>query len=219
MGIVLPMWLYSQTPRIDSLRIRLPFLKDSARIDCMNELCFQFFDRAMKDSAESYAASAYREAESLRYFHGMAKVLSHQGAMQTYFYSNFAGGEQLNRASLAAYQKTGNKEGLAATYSQLSFSCFAQTKYDEALQYSTEAYLLYRKARDTAGMLGTLDLNTQVYLKRGEFDKGFNTAQTALQMSTRMGDSVLIKSVLLGLGTLCMGIEDYPLALNYYRQV
>jgi len=94
-GIVLPMWLCSQTPHIDSLRIRLPFLKDSARIDCLNELCFQFFDQAIRDSAESYAASAYREAEVLRYFHGIARVLSHQGAMQTYFYSNFAGGEQL----------------------------------------------------------------------------------------------------------------------------
>ena len=218
-GIALPIWLYGQTLRIDSLRSRLPFLKDSARIDCMNELSLQFFEQALKDSAEWYAASAYKEAVLHQYFHGMAAALSSQGSMQTYFYGNLVGGEKLDRAAIGLYGKTGNKSGLAAAYSHLSFVCFAQTKYDEALRYTDESYSCYKKSLDTSGMLGVLELMTQIYLKRGEFDKGFNTAQTALQISTRKGDSVEIKNCLLGLGTLCMGIEEYSLALNYYRCV
>lgn len=218
-GIVLPIWLYGQTQRIDSLRIMLPFLADSARIDCMNELALQFFDQALKDSAECYAALAYEEAVLHKYFHGMAVALSSQGSMETYFSSNLVGGEKLDRAAIGLYQKTGNKSGLAATYGHLAFVCFAQTKYDEALRYTDASYSYYKKSLDTSGILGALELMTQIYLKRGEFDKGFNTAQTALQISTKMGDSVEIKGCLLGLGTLCMGIEDYPLALNYYRSV
>jgi len=218
-AIVLPVWLFGQTARIDRLRAELPMLKDSARIDSMNVLSGQFFQLSMKDQAEGYAASAYGEAGALRYFHGMAAALSRQAAMRTFFYSDFAGGERLNRAALGWYQKTGNKAGLAATYGQLSFVCFAQTQYDEALRYSDKSFALCKQSRDTSGMLSALELNTQVYLKRGEFDWGFNAAQLALQISTRLGDSVEIKSVLLGLGTLCMAIEDYPLALNYYRAV
>jgi tetratricopeptide (TPR) repeat protein len=202
--VLLPVWFYGQ---------------DSARIDSMNALSSQYIERSMKDSAELYATAAYNASESLRYFHGMAESLSRQGAMQTYFYSNLVSGERLDRAAIGFFQRTGNKGGLAATYCHLSFVCFSQGKYDEALKYSEECFALYKRSLDTSGMVNTLNLITQVYLKRGEFDKGFNTAQTALQISTRRGDSTEIKGCLLGLGTLCMGIEDYPLALNYYRAV
>lgn len=218
-GIVLPMWLYGQTPRIDNLRRVLTHLKDSARIDSLNALSLQYLEQSMKDSSERYANVAYNESKSLHYFHGMAESLSRQGNLQTYFYGNLIGAEKLDRASIGLFQKTDNEGGRASTYCHLSFVCFAQSKYDEALKYSNECYLLYKKSLDTSGMLSILNLITQIYLKRGEFDKGFNAAQGALQISKRIGDAVEIKGCLLGLGTLCMGIEDYRLALNYYRSV
>ena len=177
----------------------------------------QFLELSLKDSAETYAASAYKEAASRRYFHGMAKALSSQATIQSYFYSNFVRAEKLDRAALDVYEKTGNKEGLTATYSHLSFVLFAQSNYDAALRYSDSAFALSMGKRDTFGMINAFSVNTQIYLKRGEFDKGFNAQQAALQLSMRHGDSVQIRGCLLGLGSLCMGIEDYPLALNYYR--
>lgn len=219
LGFFLPIWLYSQTPRIDNLRKELSCLKDSARIDSMNELSLQFIEQSMKDSAEYYARSAYNASQSLQYIHGMAESIFRQGNMQTYFYSKLVRAEELDRAAIGLYQKTGNKGGLAPTFGHLAFVCFAQSKYDEALYYTDECYSLYKKSLDTIGMLNILELITQVYLKRGEFDKGFNTAQAALQISMLIGDSAEIKGCWLGLGSLCMGIEDYPLALNYYRSV
>ena len=68
-------------------------------------------------------------------------------------------------------------------------------------------------------MLDILQLITQIHLKRGEFDKGFDAGQMALQLSMRIGNQTDIKGCLLGLGSVCMGIEDYNLALNYYRSV
>ncbi|HXB91593.1 MAG TPA: histidine kinase [Puia sp.] len=171
----------------------------------------------MKDSAEKYAAAAYKEADQQKYLHGMAEALSQQANMATFFYSNFVGAEKLNRASVDLYRRTGNKRGLAATYSHLAYVCFSQTKYDEALQYTNDYYTLYKASLDTSGMLDALALFTQIYLKRGEFDKGFNTAQTAQQISSKTGDSMEIKFCFLDLGSLCMGIEDYPLALSYYQ--
>jgi tetratricopeptide (TPR) repeat protein len=218
-SFLLPVWLFSQTPRIDNLRKILTHLKDSARIDSMNKLSLLFIEQPMKDSAEYYAISAYNQAATILYFHGMAESLSLQGTIKTRFYGNFVEAEKLDKESIGLYQKTWNQSGLADTYGHLSFACFSQSKYDEALKISMECYSINKNNQDEAGMLDILQLITQIHLKRGEFDRGFDVAQNALEISTRRGDQTGIKNCLLGLGTVCMGIEDYSLALNYYRIV
>jgi tetratricopeptide (TPR) repeat protein len=218
-SFLLPAWLFGQTPHIDHLRKILPLLKDSARIDSMNELSLQYIGQSVKDSAAYYATAAYKESGLLHYIHGMAESLSLQGNMETYFYGNFIEAERLDKESVELYEKSGNKAGLAATYSRLAFACFSQSKYDEALKYSDECYTLCKKSLDESGMSDILQLITQIHLKRGEFDLGFDAGQAALQISIRQGDRGEIKGCLLGLGTLCMGIEDYSLALSYYRSV
>ena len=54
----------------------------------MNELSLKYIEQSVKDSAEYYATTAYNEAKSRNYVHGMAESLSRQGNMQTYFYGN-----------------------------------------------------------------------------------------------------------------------------------
>jgi Histidine kinase len=218
-SFLLPLGLFSQTPRIDNLRKVLPLLKDSARIDSMNALSLQYIEQSVKDSADYYATTSYNESKLLHYIHGMAESLSRQGYMKTYFYGNLIEAEKLCKASIGLYQKTANKTGLALTCDHLAFVCFGQSKYDEALKYSDESYTLYKKDLDELGMIDILGLITQIHLKRGEFDKGFDTGQMALQLSIHSGVRTEINGCLLGLGTLCMGIEDYALALNYYRPV
>ena len=217
--LLLPAWLFGQTARITHLCKILPLLKDSARIDSLNELSRQYTDQSMEDPAAYYAAAAYKESRSLPYIHGMAESLTSQGNMKTRFYDNFIEAEKLLKASVEMYQKTGNKAGLASTYNHLAFVCFSQSKYDAALKYSDESYALCERNKDEFGMTDILQLITQIHLKRGEFDLGFDAGQTALQVSIRWGDREAIKGSLLGLGTLCMGIEDYSLALSYYRSV
>ena len=185
----------------------------------MNALSALYIEKSMKDSAEFYAAKAYNQSLALHYIHGLAESLSLQGNMKTYFYENLPEAEKLDKESIWLYRKTGNKAGLATAYDHLAFVCFSQSKYDEALKYSDEGNELYRKEGDENGMLDIMQLITQIHLKRGEFDKGFNSGQMALQLSIRIGDEVDIKGCLLGLGSVCMGIEDYYLALNYYRSV
>ncbi len=218
-SFLLPLWLFSQSPRIDNLRKILPLLKDSARIDSMNALSQLFIEQSVKDSAEYYAISAYNMSAALHYIHGLAESISRQSNIKTFFYGNLPGAEILDKESIGLYQKSANKAGLAATYDHLAFVSFGQSKYDDALKFADESYALYKKNLDELGMMDILCLITQIHLKRGEFDKGFDTGQLALQLSTHIGVRTEINGCLLGLGTLCMGIEDYSLALNYYRPV
>jgi tetratricopeptide (TPR) repeat protein len=214
---LLPVFLFCQTPHIDSLRKKLTLLKDSARIDCINELGLQFIELSVKDSAAYYEKSAYDQSATLHYNHGLAVSTYLMGTSETHFYNNFTEAEKLGKQSVNYYQKTSNKDGLAANYSQLSFACFSQSRYDEALYYAEECYTLVRKNLDESGMSDILTLITQIHLKRGEFDLGFESAQEALQLALRKGDLTEIHDCQIALGSICMGIEDYPLALDYYR--
>jgi hypothetical protein len=218
-SLLFPAWLFCQTSNIEHLRKIIPLLKDSVRIDSLNELSFQYIQQSVKDSAEYYSGLAYNQSNALHYDHGIAEALSCQGNIKTYFYGNLGQAEILDKASIEWYQKTRNKSGLAPTYDRLAFVCFGQSKYDEALKYSDTCYGLFKQNQDLSGMSGILGLISQIHIKRGEFDKAFDAGQMALQLTTRIGIRAEINGCLLGLGTLCMGIEDYALALNYYRSV
>jgi tetratricopeptide (TPR) repeat protein len=185
----------------------------------MNALSQHFIDQSMQDSATYYAFEAYQESESIHYIHGMALSLSLQGNMKTFFEGNLVEAEKLDRESVSLYLKTLKKAGLVQTYSHLAFVCFGQSKYDEALKYTNQSYDMCRKEGDERGITGILEMITQIHLKRGEFDKAFDAAQLALQRSIHNGVRADINGCLLGLGSVCMEIEDYSLALNYYRSV
>jgi tetratricopeptide (TPR) repeat protein len=215
--LIMPCWLFGQTVQIENLRKALPKLKDSARIDSMNELSLQYINMELKDSAEYYASKAYVESRALNYIHGEAVSRSHQAKIKTQFHADFVEAENLYREAVSLFDKTNNKRSLADTYGQLGFACFVQGKYDEALDVAQEGYRLYKKNLDVLGQADILGMITQVYLKRGEFDKGFDAAREVLQLRTSLHIQSEIKGSLLNFGSLCMGIEDYPLALDYYR--
>ncbi len=217
LGIFLPVFLFGQTPHIDSLKRILPGLKDSARIDCLNELGLQYIERSIKDSAEYYTDSAYELSNKLQYIHGLAVSLSHMGISKIHFYNNFNEAEKLEKESVDYFERTGNKSELASTYSQLSFACFSQSRYDEALKYAEECYTLDKKNQYESGMSDILTLISQIHLKRGEFDLAFESAQEALQLAIHKGDKLQLHGCQICLGSICMAIEDYPQALDYYR--
>jgi tetratricopeptide (TPR) repeat protein len=216
-GFLLPVFLFGQTPQIDSLKRILPLLKDSARIDCMNELGLQYIERSIKDSAEYYNDSAFRLSNQIQYIHGLAVSLLHQGFSKIHFYNNFYEAEKLEKESVDDFERTSNKNELTSTYSQLSFACFSQSRYDEALKYAEECYALDKKNQDESGMSDILTLISQIHLKRGEFDLAFESTQEALQLAIRKGDKLQLQGCHISLGSICMAIEDYPQALDYYR--
>ena len=123
-SLLLPVWLFSQTTRIENLRKSVVFLTDSARIDSMNALSALYIEKSVKDSAEYYATMAYNQSLTLHYIHGLAESLSLQGNMKTYFYGNLPEAEKLDKESIWIYQKTANKAGLAMTYDHLGFVMF-----------------------------------------------------------------------------------------------
>ena len=91
---------FGQRNQVDSLQKILPSLKDTSRIDCMNELSAQYIRLLIRDSAEYFEALAYKESKALGYIHGIAESISNQSGIFEYFDNDLVKSETLARESI-----------------------------------------------------------------------------------------------------------------------
>ena len=208
---------FSQTV-LDSLKKQLPLLRDSMRIDCLNRMSAAYTDNLEKDGAEHTAKLAYEESEKLHYIHGIAMALAEKSLIAWYFYNDFGSMELLARTALGWYEKTNNKEGMDLAYNTLTFSLFSQSKYDEDYSYALEKYENCKKTGDQDGLYDALTTFAVIHYQKGNYDSSFHYYTMAEQLAVDDKNDIWLTSNLFCFGTLYRAIEDYPTALNYYRQ-
>ena len=102
---------FAQTNTIDSLKKILPLLKDTARIDCLNELGSEFSDRywskskyQQTDTALFYTQQAYNESQQLHYLKGIGRALQNMSFIEEE-HGNFKVAEDYTRKALPILQK------------------------------------------------------------------------------------------------------------------
>ncbi|MDQ6763593.1 MAG: histidine kinase [Bacteroidota bacterium] len=204
---------------IDSLRRVLPSLKDTARIDKLNELSSFYIVNDQKDSAEHYATIGYQEAKKLNYIHGMAVYFCCKSQMARHFYDDFVESEALGKESLRWYEQTGNKEGMANTYYFLCAAAFAQSKFEEAIGYSEKRYLNAKQNRNQSEMMSALGYISGIYGQTGDYEKAFLYKQRTYDFFLKAKNKIEISSSLYGIAQLYELTGDYPNALIYFRRV
>lgn len=210
---------YPSSDKTDSLRMCLPAIHDSARVDCLNELSDQYILASNKDSAEYYAATAYNEAKKMNYIHGIAESISRKSRIAKHFYDDFISSESLAKESLFWYGKTTNKKGIEAVYSELGFALFAQSKYDEAFKYAEKELERCKVTGDKSGIVDALATMGLIHFKKGNYDSSFYFYEQIRQIAlTTKNQTWITTGASFGFGTLYRAIEDYATALNYYRQ-
>lgn len=209
---------YPSRDKTDSLKMLLPVIHDSARVDCLNELSDQYILASNKDSAEYYALTAYDEAKKINYIHGLAESFSHQSRIAKHFDDDFIKSESLARESLLWYGKTTNRKDIEKVYEELWYSLFSQSKYDEASMYAEKEYKIYKSNGDESGMADNLESIGVIQFQEGNYDSAFYYSQLSQQVAFKAKNETMLTSILFDFGSLYRSIEDYPTALNYYRQ-
>jgi len=134
---------FAQTKEIDSLKNVLPLLKDTSRIDCLNELSAIYLENTpsyrlennlkIVDTALYYAELAKREAEKINYIHGIADGLSLKSKVAFTKYDNYVEAENLAREAIFLYRKTRNKKKLNRAYHELGRALYAQSYFEKAI--------------------------------------------------------------------------------------
>jgi tetratricopeptide (TPR) repeat protein len=209
----------AQRDKIDSLQKILPSLKDTARIDCMNELSFQYIRLLIRDSSEYFEAASYKESKKLNYINGIAAAISNQAAIVEYFDNDFNKSEALEKESISWYEQTQNKKGIDVVYNNLFFAVFAESKFDQAYQIAEKQFNKGLSDRDTTEMYDKLGDMGVVNFQEGNYDSAFYFYQKAHQLSIAKKDKAWLSDDLKYFGTLFRNIGDYNSALNCYRLI
>src|SRR6266496_3688280 len=219
---------FAQREKIDSLKKVLPSLRDSARVDCLNELCSAYlkvnepirpvpYQNIIGDTAAYYANLAYTEATQINYIHGIAESLSYKGQVED-FSDNFLAEEKFYREAINWYRRTSNKKGLAETHWYLGYSLYAQSLFSEAIKNLDTAYKWSKTTGNARGMYWALSTSGAVYEESGNYEKAFEFYRKGLDMAMQNNDDYFRRWELIKIGSLYWDIEDYKTALKYYRQ-
>ncbi len=126
--------------KTDSLRKLMTVLKDTPRIDCLNEISNAYILAEKKDSAIYFSNLAFNEAKKINYIHGIAVSFSRKCQIAKHFDDDFVQSEMFARQSLNWFNKTTNKKSLDQLYFYLLFNFVAQSKFDEGIYYGKEFY-------------------------------------------------------------------------------
>ncbi len=203
--------------KIDSLKKSLRILRDTARIDCLNAFCLPYI-RLRNDSVKYYAVVAYEEANKINYIHGMAEALANQAAIARLFTGNYAVAEKLARRAVLLFEKNPNKNRIAWGYYNLGWALNAQGSFQEAVTYLDKSIYCWKKQHEINGLFFSLAASGGAHRLLGDYEKAFACTLESLQLTSKMTDTRGVTSQLKFMGTLYRDIEDYPNALQYYRQ-
>jgi tetratricopeptide (TPR) repeat protein len=210
---------FSQTNKIDSLKKVLVSLADTARVDCLNQLSYEYTITNKKETTEHYIETAYQEAQRLKYIHGIAVSLCRKSHFVRHFYNDFAHSEALRKESLDWYERTGNKEGISYLYHLLSSDAFAQSKFEEAIAYSKKRLSFAEQCRDETETMNALVYIGGIYTHTGDYENSFLIMQQAYDYALKTKNKTSISGCLWVLGGLYTLIEDYHSAMIYFRRM
>jgi hypothetical protein len=219
---------FAQRENIDSLKKVLPALKDTARIDCLNELSVQYilaevrmghFCTPCRDTLLYYNNLVYNESQKLHYLHGIAVSFQPKAALQNHFLGNFKEGEKLARESLKWYALTGNKKGIEISYFQVGLTTFFQHKHDEAEQNLDQSYWWAENNGNKEWMYNVLGFKYENYRDVGEYDKAFDAFEKTQQLNLAFNGKIDTFYEFYVLAELQRRLGNYSTALDYYKKV
>jgi tetratricopeptide (TPR) repeat protein len=197
-----------------------PIRDDTASIDRVNTKTAHFiFDREMEDSAVFYDNAAYSASVNMQYLHGLAVAFLYKSFIAEHFHNDFAEAKKDAEKSMALIQQTGNKGNLVDIMGQVAYTNYVTGNYARALETAEKSVQLTKETQNEPGLYDALGLSAAIQIKQGDFEKGFENTTLAFGIALKSKDSSSIKSSYTQFGELCMALEDYPLALQYYRMV
>jgi len=204
----------AQREYIDSLKNLLPILKDTNRVNCLNELSEAYQD-IQTDSARQYALKALSEAGKITYRKGTV-FATYYLARSNQPTGTFSDMEDNCYAVLEFIKKNNGSDGdlqLARLYLLTGLAKWAQSKFDEAIE-------TYKKAEDLCLKIGNNKELGNIYfhmsaleIQRGQYKNSLEYCRKGLPLWRGAGND------LTPLALLYSSLGDYQTSLSYYREI
>lgn len=204
---------FAQREKIDSLKKVLAGLKDSARIDCLNELSKTLVN-SETGSAEMFAQLAMNEAEKIKYKKGIAVAWCNLAWAHGLSGGDLPTMESYCRKAVLLLEHTGEKEQLADAWFSLACALSSQCKYASSIPAFDKAGQLFLQAGDELGLAKMYDYMGEDERNRGQYSKSLEYAVKWLDIAKKYND----KSYIDIWASLYKVVGDYETALDYYSQ-
>ncbi|MBC7947891.1 MAG: tetratricopeptide repeat protein [Chitinophagaceae bacterium] len=201
------------------LKASLAKAKGAVKVDLLNMIAIRYIsaDLVSSDSGIIYVDRAFVLAESLGYSKGACiaaglygKALLQKGLPDDalkYYHINHGHAKQLkdNRMMASAIRGIGQSLWFQGNY-QLAI---------DTIMYAVEKFRKLRNYTEISD--ATLTIST-IYGDQGYYEKAFEAAQQALELSEKYDDTPNVILSLLQLGKLYRSIGDFETALFYYNK-
>ncbi|CAN5581951.1 hypothetical protein BH10BAC3_BH10BAC3_30800 [soil metagenome] len=203
---------------INSLKKVLPFLHDSARVDCLNELARSYSEIWQFDSTKAMLNQAYKEADSLEYIKGSGDACNQYGMLYFMRYLNHAESEKYFREAVSCYKKIQDEQGLGHAFRGLGIALKSLSDPDGSTKAFEQSAFYFRKTGNLVMLADLTDLFGNIYGAKGDFEKQFEFVKKALKEKKRINDNRGLIWSYYRLAHIYQSIGDYETALAYFRQ-
>lgn len=179
---------------IDSLLRQLPLLKDTARIDCLNRLGFEYSNpywnhshRVQTDTALYYTLKAQTEARRLQYACGMGAAFQNLG-MVAEQRGDISQSEQYTRLALSLLEGTRMQAEWNRARVNLGFCADLQGRFREAITILKQALPYYQSVKDTTHVAMIYRMIANNYRHLGYTATAFEYTQKNIAIKKRKDD-------------------------------
>jgi sensor histidine kinase YesM len=215
---------FPQTKIIDSLKKILPLLKDTARIDCLNELGFELSNRywsnskyQQTDTALFYTLQAQNESQHLHYLPGIGKAFQNMGMIEEE-HNNFKSSEFYTQKALLILQKENMQAEFHRGRINLGWCLYHRGLFQQSIIIYKAELPYYAAVKDTEHLAMIYRMMARAYDIQGSSENAFTYFQKDFMIRKKPKDvfgNVVTPSAK-ALFYLTAG--DTATAILYYRQ-
>lgn len=222
--LLLPVLSHSQSHTIDSLRLLLPSLKGSSRIDCLNKLSSLYYINALAetylnvhtDTAIMLATNAYNEAQKIRYTRGIAEALQNLGEIAR-DRNDFRAAERYFRQSIPLFEQLNEQDKYGWANITFGYSNYQQGRYAAARLAYERAITSFVKTGNKEKQSIALRLISSTYSLRGYNEKAFENTRQAIEITNKINDTRGVMSSPENMGMLYRDAGQTDVAVSYFR--
>lgn len=197
---------------VDSLKYVLSVVRDAAKVDALNKLCWEYrtFDH---NRAIEYGLQALGLAEQLKYKAGMARAFNILGLVYRR-HGNYPQALDYHFKSLKVSEESRDSSLIAPALNNIGLLYMGQSNYALALEYFERTLKTYEALHDQSGIAAAMENIGAIYSRQGKHSTGLEYLMKSLAIIEQGGDPEATADVFAEIATLYSRQGNYTLALQ-----
>lgn len=209
--------LLAQVNKSDSLISLLPTVKDTAKVNVLNQVSSSYWYTNPQKTIE-YADQAIDLAKNLDFKRALASAYNNKG-VGYYQQNKYEQALQWYNEAIGVHKQLGNYKGEAYVLSNMGMIYWKQTKLDTAVQYYLRAMKIWEEHKNEEETASVLQNIGNVYSDQDDYDRALQYYFKTLEIEKKYKASGLeISMTLSNIGTAYLSQAKLNDALKYFLE-